>query len=278
MKPATPRSIVRAAAGGQIPIVGCCEMVVKIGELEARHEFWVTSALLANPIIGLDFIRPRGVKINTGTGELWWNAGRISLESPTPPREELIAKVDGRLLESFARQLETLQETVNEELRSKKKLAKQRSRSDKEFKELRCRLEGFRKESDNLAKAVKDLHLQRRYWKAMHDDEVKVRKSLAQSRARAKKKCSDVQREIEDLRASMEQAERARKVIKGNRKDFAEELIKRTPNDSSVKNRKPKRAAGQASRLKSDVGSKRESAAVESHAKASPKRHAKGIS
>ena len=79
MKPATPRSILRAAAEEEIPIIGCCNMVVKIGELEARHEFGVTSALLANPIIGLDFMRPRGAKIDTGTGQLWWNAGRISL-------------------------------------------------------------------------------------------------------------------------------------------------------------------------------------------------------
>ena len=47
--------------------------------------------------------------------------------TPTPPREELIATVDGRLLGSFARQLETLQKTVSEELLVKKELIKQRS-------------------------------------------------------------------------------------------------------------------------------------------------------
>ena len=83
-----------------------------------------------------------------------------------------------RRIESFARQLETLQETVNEELRAKKVPIKQRSRADKELKEIRYRLEGSGKESDDLAKAVKEVSLQCRNWQTMYD-EVKARKCLA---------------------------------------------------------------------------------------------------
>ena len=48
-----------AAAGGEIPIFGCSEMVMKIGELTGSETrvLFSTSALLANQIIGLDSMR-----------------------------------------------------------------------------------------------------------------------------------------------------------------------------------------------------------------------------
>ena len=88
---ANPRDIVRSVAGGEIPIVGYCERVVKMGGLETRHEFWVTSAALANPILGLHFMSPRGVKIDSGKGELRCEAGIIDLEMPTTPKTYFVA-------------------------------------------------------------------------------------------------------------------------------------------------------------------------------------------
>ena len=40
---------------------------------------------------------------------------------------------------------------------------------------------------------------------AMYDDEVKTRDSIAEAAARSERKCNDLQGEIEDLRATMEQ-------------------------------------------------------------------------
>ena len=58
---------------------------------------------------------------------------------------------------------------------------------------------GSKKESDDLAKAVKDLQLQCQRMQAAYDGEVKARKSLEELGARANRKCSELQKEIEDL-------------------------------------------------------------------------------
>ena len=49
----------------------------------------------------------------------------------------------------------------------------------------------------------------------MYDDEVKTRETLAESSARSERKCNDLQGEIEDLRASLEQVrERDKRTTK----------------------------------------------------------------
>ncbi|XP_065826219.1 myosin heavy chain, striated muscle-like [Oscarella lobularis] len=205
---------------------------------------------------------------------------------------------------NFARQLEALQETVDQESRAKNELFKQKKRVDMELNELQSQLEGSGKESAGLVKTVKKLQLQCRDLQAMYDDEVKTRETLAESSARSERKCNDLQGEIEDLRASLEQTERARKAAESDRNDLADKVTEQTQradsmqdsrrkleqkyndvqedledreNDLSAMSDKLKKATDQVSRLQSDVSSERESAAAAEHAKASLERQVKDL-
>ena len=61
---------------------------------------------------------------------------------------------------NLARQVEALQESVEQEMRSKNDLMKQKKRVEAELNELRSHLEGSGKEVSDLAKTLKKLQLQ----------------------------------------------------------------------------------------------------------------------
>ena len=65
---------------------------------------------------------------------------------------------------NLARQIEALQESVEQESRSKNELMKQKKRVESELTELQSHLEGSGKELSDLAKSVKKLQQQNKVW------------------------------------------------------------------------------------------------------------------
>ena len=101
--PLGPTDTVRTVGGTALPVVGKCVMPVHLENLETTHEFWITSVELRSPLLGLDFMKPRGMNVDLKDDVLHWEGGAARLIVPSTQKEYLVALAEDVELEANSR-------------------------------------------------------------------------------------------------------------------------------------------------------------------------------
>lgn len=122
------------------------------------------------------------------------------------------------------RQLESLQVTIETELRSKGELQKNRKKFESDILELEGQLESASRISGESQKTIKKLQAQIKELQGLLDDEGRSKDEARDSIGRAERRANDLAVQLDEARVALEQTDRARKLAENERSEHLDRL------------------------------------------------------
>jgi len=122
------------------------------------------------------------------------------------------------------RQIEALQSTIENELKSKTELQKGRKKFESDILHLEAHLDEANRNSNEFSKTVKKQQQQIKELTACLDEEVRNRDDMRDSIGRSEKRANDLAVQIDETRVAMERSERACKLAESDRQEYSDRL------------------------------------------------------
>merc|ERR1712002_73958 len=122
------------------------------------------------------------------------------------------------------RQLESLQATIDAELRAKGELLKSRKKYETDILELEGQLYSATRGTGEYQKTVKKLQAQIKELQNMLDDESRGRDESRDAITRAERRANELAVQLDESRVALEQSDRSRKLAESDRADHLDRL------------------------------------------------------